>query len=502
MKIAAYCRVSTEKDQQLDSLENQKQFFSEYAEKHGHVLAGLYADEGISGTSLRKREEFQRLMRDARAGLFDAVVVKDISRFARNTVDFLQSIRELKGLGINTKFITANMESLGESEFVLTIFGAMAQEESANLSKRVKFGKRINAEKGRVPQRIFGYDRIDNFTLKINDEEAETVKEIYRLYLEEGLGCRTISAVLNQEKRKTKLQCAWNSKGVRRILTNPIYCGHYINHKYEIEDYLTGKQVQIPPSENFHHDRPEWAIVSPERFHQVQEQLNVRRRQYHCGESCQGARYSSKHVFSTLIRCEQCGRSFCRKQYTYTNTRTYWKCITNDQYTAQHCDNHVTVEEDELIAELKNDLTALIRNKDDFTAQILADIKQQQPEKQDSCDLSKMEKQRKELLYKKVKYQEMYAADLITLKELKDKIDSITVKLTALDRELKRCKCFREDQRKNGQLDVCYIQEIERFLSLESVSNVDLRKLIDHIGVNPNGTVGIYLKKFDDFDAP
>ena len=198
MRIAAYCRVSTDKEEQLDSLENQKEFFSEYAEKHGHTLIRLYADEGISGTSLKKRNEFLRLIKDARLGLFESVVVKDISRFARNTVDFLQSIRELKALGVNIIFITANMQSLGESEFVLTIFGAMAQEESANLSKRVKFGKKINAQKGRVPQRIFGYDRIDNFTLKINYHEAQVVREIYRLYLEEGLGCRTISLQLNR----------------------------------------------------------------------------------------------------------------------------------------------------------------------------------------------------------------------------------------------------------------------------------------------------------------
>ena len=165
MKIAAYCRVSTEKEEQIDSLEHQKEFFEEYARKNGHELIRLYADEGISGTSLKKRDEFVRLMRDAKMNLFDMVVVKDVSRLARNTVDFLQSIRTLKGLGVNTLFLTANMDSLGESEFVLTMFGAMAQEESANLSKRVKFGKKINAKKGRVPQRIFGYNRIDNFTL-------------------------------------------------------------------------------------------------------------------------------------------------------------------------------------------------------------------------------------------------------------------------------------------------------------------------------------------------
>ena len=140
MKIAAYCRVSTEKEEQLDSLAHQKEFFLEYARKNGHELFHLYADEGISGTSLKKRTEFQRLMNDAQKGLFELVVVKDISRVARNTVDFLQSIRKLKTMGVNMIFITANMTSLGDSEFILTIFGAMAQEESSSLSKRVKWG--------------------------------------------------------------------------------------------------------------------------------------------------------------------------------------------------------------------------------------------------------------------------------------------------------------------------------------------------------------------------
>ena len=133
MKIAAYCRVSTDKDEQLDSLNHQKEFFVEYAKRSGHELVRLYADEGISGTSLKKREEFKRLLRDAELGLFDMVVVKDISRFARNTVDALQSIRKLKSMGICTLFLTANMDSMGDSEFILTLFSAMAQEESSNL---------------------------------------------------------------------------------------------------------------------------------------------------------------------------------------------------------------------------------------------------------------------------------------------------------------------------------------------------------------------------------
>ena len=147
MNIAAYCRVSTDKADQLNSLEAQKEFFSEYTKRTGDTLVRLYADEGISGTKIKNRKEFLRMMTDAEHGLFDMVVVKDISRFARNTVDLLQNVRKLKSLGIETQFLTANMTSMGNSEFVLTIFGALAQEESANTSKRVKFGKKMNAEK-------------------------------------------------------------------------------------------------------------------------------------------------------------------------------------------------------------------------------------------------------------------------------------------------------------------------------------------------------------------
>ena len=159
MNIAAYCRVSTDKEDQLNSLEAQKEFFSEYTSRTGDVLVRLYADEGISGTKIKNRKEFLCMMADAEHHLFDMVVVKDISRFARNTVDLLQSVRKLKALGIETQFLTANMTSMGNSEFVLTIFGALAQEESANTSKRVKFGKKMNAEKGRVPNIVFGYDK-------------------------------------------------------------------------------------------------------------------------------------------------------------------------------------------------------------------------------------------------------------------------------------------------------------------------------------------------------
>lgn len=501
MKIAAYCRVSTEKEEQLDSLEHQKEFFGEYAKKNGHELIRLYADEGISGVSLKKRDEFIRLMRDAKLGLFSMVVVKDVSRLARNTVDFLQSIRALKAIGVNTLFLTSNMDTLGESEFILTMFGAMAQEESANLSRRVKFGKKINAKKGRVPQRVYGYDRIDNFTLAINQTEAEVVREIFRLYLDEGLGCRMISIQLNRSGYKTKFNCEWNSRGVRRILTNPLYCGHYVNNKYEIRDYLTGKQVHVPEDQHFHHDRPEWAIITPELFAKTQSQLDDRRAQYNSGDPFMHGRYSNKHLFSTLIKCEHCGRSFCRKHYEYAKARIYWKCTTNDQYTAEKCDNTVKLEESGLLLEIQKYLVSLIQDKDAFVGAILSELEKQTPEKQSKVNPEGIETKRRRLLARKEHYQEMYINDVITMTELKKKTAGITEELDELDHSLKSYERSSQVMQDDKHLVETYTQEIERFLTLETVTSLDLRKIINYISVNKGGNVRIILKKSDEMLA-
>ena len=499
MKIAAYCRVSTDKDEQIDSLNHQKEFFMEYAKRNGHDLFRLYADEGITGTSVKKREQFQRLMRDAELGLFQLVVVKDISRFSRNTVDALQSIRKLKSMGINTLFLTANMDSMGDSEFILTLFSAMAQEESNNLSKRVKWGKKINAEKGRVPQRIFGYDRIDKFTLEINPEEARIVRKIFSLYIDQGLGCRTISMTLNRENDKTKYGNDWNSRGVRRVLVNPIYCGILVNHKYEVEDFLTGKQIHIPKDEHFYHERPGWAIVTQETFQRAQEIMESRRSKYDSGEPFREARYSSKHAFSTLIKCEHCGRSFTRKTYTYVNTRVYWRCVTNDQYTAEKCDNRVILDEPELVETLRKYLASMIEDKDAFIAGVMSDLQKQIPEAKDPMQSrQKAEAKRRKLLAKKDRYQEMCANDLITMEELKDKLAVICEELKSLDLELAKNAQSAKLLSNTQELFRLYRQEIIRFLDLETVTNMDMRRILDHISVSKDGTVHVVLKKFEE----
>lgn len=496
MNIAAYCRVSTAKEEQLDSLTHQKEFFTRYAHQNGHTLIGLYADEGISGTSLKRREEFCRLMRDARQGLFQAVVVKDISRLARNTVDFLTSIRQLKAMGINTVFLTANMDSMGDSEFVLTLFSAMAQEESGSLSKRVKFGKKINAEKGRVPQHLFGYDRLDNFTLAVNAEEARIVRRIFSLYTDQGLGCRSISQTLNREGDKTKFGNDWNSRGVRRVLVNPIYQGILINHKYEVEDFLTGHQVPIPKNQQFCHQRPQWAIVSPETFQRAQQILRSRQQTYSCTEPFRQGRYSGKHIFSTLIKCPHCGRSFVRKSYTYTKTRVYWRCGTNDRYTAEKCDNRICLDEAELLEQLRSYFASLIGNSADFASEIMEQTNSRSSFRSSPDRIqAKTAATRKKLLTKQARYQELYANDLMELDDLKQK-------LSAISRELQSLEQTDTAARQSPEEAPCYEEQIRRFLSLETVTNSDLRRILDRITADRDGNVQIILKDLKPQDPP
>ena len=336
MNIAAYCRVSTDKADQLNSLEAQKEFFSEYTKCTGDTLVRLYADEGISGTKIKNRKEFLRMMSDAEQGLFDMVVVKDISRFARNTVDLLQNVRKLKSLGIETQFLTANMTSMGNSEFVLTIFGALAQEESANTSKRVKFGKKMNAEKGRVPNIVYGYDKTigDYFNLAINKEESKVVQQIYRWYTEEGYGAAKIANMLNEKGYKTKRNCKWSQNATCRILTNEIYTGKIINGKQEVSDFLTGQRRDKDEIEWMVVERPELRIIEDETFEKAQEILRGR----HDAFNLSHERQSNKHLFSTLIKCKECGWSFRRTVRTYKNTYVRWYALgetAGEQIVAQ-----------------------------------------------------------------------------------------------------------------------------------------------------------------------
>jgi site-specific DNA recombinase len=493
MNIAAYCRVSTEKEDQLNSLEAQKKFFMEYTQRTGDKLVKLYADEGISGTKIKNRKEFLRMMRDAEQGYFEMVVVKDISRFARNTVDLLQNIRKLKALGIETQFLTANMTSMGNSEFVLTIFGALAQEESANTSKRVKFGKKLNAEKGRVPNIVYGYDKEigDYFNLGINVEESKIVKQIYKWYTEEGYGAAKIANMLNEKGYKTKRNCKWSQNAICRILTNEIYTGKIINGKQEVSDFLTGQRKDKDETEWLVVERPELRIIEDETFEIAQETLRNRHDAFHINHE----RQSNRHLFSTLIKCKECGWSFRRTVHTYKNTYIRWSCSRRNGKGINNCSNKEKIDEEELIIILQEYFSNILKNKKNVIDHVVREFQRVYKakdenvgyEKELNAKLLKLQKTRQ-------KYMDMYTDDLISRDELNEKIGGMRQEMERLENELKMVAYHLT---KGEQLETILnktFKEIEDITDVRQMTNQQLKQIIEKIEVDKDGNVDIYLR--------
>lgn len=335
-RAAAYCRVSTTSHEQMASLSEQESFFRDYAREHGLTLHRIYADGGVSGTRLRDRRAFGEMMEDAKKGEFDLLLVKDISRMARNVLDFLQTVRELKHLGIDCRFLTANCSS-GEGELFLTILAAVAQEESANLSKRVKFTKDRHAKMGRVPNRVYGYDRADGdiFCLAINEREADIVRRIYRL-ASDGWGSRRIARLLCAEGILTKSGRLFGESSVRQILANPLYCGILRTHQTEVVDYLTSERRIVPLGEQYTFSRPEWAIVPQDMWRAVQAMRSPFKK-------------SRQTVGQHLLVCGVCGSTF---RVRTQKSSIVFTCGKRDREGADACSNRTRIRDEHLVESL------------------------------------------------------------------------------------------------------------------------------------------------------
>lgn len=492
MKTVAYCRVSTNKDEQLDSLEAQQVFFSEYAKRNGFELVNIYADEGKSGTKLKNRTALLKLLNDAEQGLFNAVLIKDVSRLARNTVDFLTSIRKLKSLNIQVIFVNYDQTTSDSSEFMLTLLSAMAQEESANTSKRVKFGKKINMEKGRVPNLVYGYDKIagELFTLNINEEESNIIKEIFKLYID-GFGFSLITKKLVERNIKTKRGARFNQELVRRIITNQIYIGNVINGKEEIKNFLTGEREDKPQDEWIVTHNEKLRIIDDTTFYKAQHILKQQHQKY----KVDGKRNTQKHLFSKLIKCKCCGYSFRRQVRTYKNTYVKWVCSGRNSNGVGACKNKNVLDESELkkqiieylkdIAESKKKLS--VDFKKQFDKKQKAKSENKQTEKELSKELTKLKKN-------KSKYMEMFENDIITISELKDKTKKLNIQIQKLEKykEINKGKAV-ECEPAYKDIDSAF-KQIEDALSALNFNNALLSNIIDYIEVDETDTAKIKLK--------
>ena len=467
-------------------------FFEEFAKRNNHTLLKVYSDEGISGKDMIKRKSFQTMLADAKLGLFEMVVVKDISRFARNTVDFLTAIRELKKDNIDVQFVSINQTVLGNSEFLLTLFSAMAQEESANLSTRVKFGKKMSAKNGKVPNFIYGYNRIDRFTLEINNEQAEIVRRIYHMYIYDELGCRKIASILNNEDIQSFKHTSWNAKTVRRILSNSLYKGELISKKTEGVDFLSGTRKKLDVIPEYQFDRKEWGIVTEEEFSKAQKILSQRMEKYSNDHPC--GRTSSQYPFSTLIRCKHCGYSFSRR----TIKRDYgyyvrWVCTGRNLHSSAFCDNTTKIKEDELLESIREYLVSFIKNERDFLKKYKKEVEN---EYTNDTARSLRKKYQNEIILlddKKLKYKNMYISEIITIEELKKKVSDFDKAIFDLQKKILDCE--NQNSIKEQTVDDVY-GKISEMLSSENFSNLALKEIIDYIEVDNEGTVNIVLKEY------
>lgn len=436
-------------------------------------------------------------MTDAECGFFDLVVVKDISRFARNTVDLLQNIRKLKALGIETQFLTANMTSMGNSEFVLTIFGALAQEESANTSKRVKFGKKINAEKGRVPNIVFGYDKTngDYFNLTINEREAAAVRLIFRLYREEGHGAAKISNILNERGIKTKRNCTWSANAVVRILTNELYTGKIINGKQEVADFLTGQRKDKDSSEWLITERADLKIIEPEEFVEVQKILQSRGQTFKLDKE----RHSNKYLFSTLIKCKDCGWSFRRIERKYKNTYVTWVCSGRNGKGADSCENKTSIAEDELIQVLTEYFAGILANQKNVVKYVVSEFEKVYKAKDENIDYEKqLTAEINKLTKSRQKFMDMYTDDLISREELNRQLSGVKQRLEYLEKELKMVNYhLSKHEQVEGILNKTF-RSIEDITDVSQMTNAQLRKIIQKIEIDKEGNVDIYLRLIEE----
>lgn len=501
MKIAAYCRVSTEKEAQIDSLEKQIEFFNEFTKKNGYELYKLYADEGISGKQIKHRKQFQQMMQDAKAKKFDKVVVKDVSRFARNTVDLLQSVRELKSYGVQVDFLNNGEVMEGGSEFILTILGAMAQQESANMSKRVKFGKDITAKKGRVPNLVFGYDKIpdERYTLKINEEEAKIVKEIFESYVYKGIGTTKIAWNLNDRGIRTKkTKSKWVQTSIVRMLKNPIYTGRVTNKKSEVTDFITGTRKELPEEEWIVVERPEMRIISDELFNRTQELLEQRSNEFKLNNK----REKTEYVFSTLIYCKHCGYSFRRIKRKYTaDGPEYirWVCSGRNSMGVNHCPNTTVIDEEELLNAIKIYLKSIIKNKKDFMKAVEKEFEKitklrENNERSEESLLKEIEK----VTVKKQKYMEMFQNEIINIQELKKYTNPLNEDIARLERELKLITSeIKEKDVLEKELNKT-IKTVDDILNNQTITNAMLKTIIDVIEVDSDSNVEVRLKLLNE----
>ena len=451
LRVAAYCRVSTDSDEQATSYEAQIEHYTEYISKNPDwILAGIFADEGITGTNTKKRTEFNRMIDECMDGNIDMIITKSISRFARNTLDCLKYIRQLKEKNIPVFFEKESINTMdSKGEVLLTIMASLAQQESQSLSQNIKLGLQYRYQQGHVQvnhNRFLGYTKDADGHLIIDPDQAEIVRRIYREYLE-GFSMDKIAAGLERDGILTGAgKAKWHTSTINKILRNEKYMGDALLQKTYTTDFLTKKRIKnngtVP---QYYVESDHEAIIPKDIFLLVQEEL-VRRRVVRTSKNGKRRNYSCKHCFAQMVFCGDCGEFYRRVHWNNRGCKSIvWRCCSRLENTGHACRsrtvneglleqvsidaiNQVLCEKDDFLKTLQSNIATVIRQGDTLSPEVIDE---------------RLQELQKELL-KKANQKDDYDAIADEILRLRDMRKQAEVNSTRMDEQLKQINSFQD----------------------------------------------------------
>ncbi len=502
LRVAAYCRVSTDKDDQTNSLLSQRRYFADYISHHeGWALSDVYYDEGISGTQTKKRAGFNAMIDEAMHGGIDLILTKEVCRFARNTVDTLSYTRKLKDRGIGVVFTIDNIDTRdADGELRLTIMASIAQEESRKTSERVKWGQKRRMEQGVVFGRdMLGYT-VRNGILSVNEEEVPLIRAIFHKYTNEGKGTHVIARELLEEGMRPMRVKRWSNTVILRILRNEKYVGDLCQKKTYTPNYLTHAKKYNRGNEEMvylkNHHEP---IIDRELWDRTQAEL-LRRSPSEEMKS----KHSNRYWCSGKLYCGLCGCRYISRTKKLKNGTTYkaWRCFAGARNGAAKispdgeqvgCDNG-SVNEKALLTCMHYCICQLQTNQKELKREIMQEINEIKGIHGKKPDTKRIKEKIEALAAKKRKAIDLMLDGLITKADLQEQTAWYDEQLAELNEAL-------DATGKQDKLNAAQIHEYERYLSaLDEImtfdeSNVSLyREILDRMIIFHDKTVEVWLK--------
>ena len=500
-KVVAYCRVSTDNEDQANSFESQQRYFRQYIERNPDwELYEVFADEGISGTNTKKRKEFNRMIACAKNGDFDLIVTKEISRFARNTLDSIFYTRDLKKHGVGVIFLNDNINTLdGDAELRLAIMSSIAQEESRKTSERVKWGQKRQMEQGVVFGRsMLGYDVKDG-KMYINEDGAKVVRLIFHKFVNEGKGTHVIARELREEGIKPMRVKEWQNTVILRVIRNEKYCGDLVQKKTYTPDFLSHEKKVNLGQEEFviikdHHE----PIISRELFDKANRILDEK------SLSQEGkAKHSNRYPFSGKIKCGCCGSSYVARYKTRKNGSRYkaWRCLEAARHGSPHVDkagnqvgcSGLSIRNEDATHIMYLVTSSLKYNKEKITNNLLAIIKSIIAMDTAGTDSEKLKSQMKAIEQKRTNLIDLYTSGDIT----RDEFSAAKAKCENEIAELQSVIGNIDKQREMIEKQQELVDEITEAMN-ELINGVEYeddfyKEILDKMVVNDKDHIDVYL---------